>query len=218
MKVKRVNPWPTPEQELQRLAATVGGVVCGKLLWDGLSDAQQARLGGDFLPAFTRFGGTIGLFREVSGMPPRRAILDVALRLNLLDPHNHARLSDRLGEGGTTLEARVRNGVLKCPLVLVPEQRVFFFDGTRVDLSTRPVEWKFVELLAKNASRRRPLDAEDVSEGVQSGVYLSKLLSRMSSRPGFPPGFCDLIRSPNRDGRLVLELDADQICVISTDG
>lgn len=215
MQTKRINPWPTPQQELQRLARTVDSLVCGTLLWETLTDGQQQRLGRDVATAFAAYG-TVGMYRKLCGMPPNQAVLDVAKRINLLDGRGYERLTARVGEGGTTLNARARYAANAHALVLVPERRMFYFDGIGVDLSSRPKEWKLVELLAEKAPQRRLVDAEEVSEDVQQNHYLSKMLSRMSNRSGFPLGFCELIRSPNRDGRLYLELDADQICVISS--
>lgn len=217
MQTKRINPWPTSEQELERLALAVGGVVCGKLLWETLSAGQQERLGGDFEKAYVRYGRTVGMYRKLSGMPPRRAVLDVAMRIKLLEASDYARLAARCAESGTTFEARVRYAVRTHTMVLVPDQRVFYFDGTCVDLSTRPKEWAFIKLLANRAPNRRTVAAEEVSEGVQSGTYLRQMLSRMSLREGFPPGFVDFVKSRNRDGELYLDLDGDQICVIVRD-
>lgn len=217
MQTKRINPWPTPEQELQRLAPTVRSVVCGTLLWKTLSVGQRERLGGDDKKAFVRYGGTVGMYRKLFGMPPRRAVLDIAVRIKLLEASDYARLAADCAEDGTMFEARVRYAVKTHTLVLVPDERVFYFDGTYVDLSTRPKEWRFVELLAKRAPSRRTVAADEVSEGVQSGPYLRQLLSRMSRRKGFPPEFNDFVKSHNRDGELFLDLDGDQICVITRD-
>lgn len=217
MQTKRINPWPTPELELQRLATTLGSLTCGRLYWDQLSFGQRERLGGEFVTAFQRFGGTVGLYRKLTGMPSRRAILEVALRIDLLGTRDHARLAVRLNEDDSTLEARVRYAVQIHSLVLIPEQRAFYFDGIRVDLSARSQEWKLIELLAKKAPSRRLVAPEEIGGEELAKDYLSKMLSRMANRRGFPLGLRDLIESPNKDGRWTLKLDADQICVISSE-
>lgn len=215
MKPKRINPWPTPEKRLAELSRIVNQLACGTLYWDALETEEQKRCGGDFLSAFRKYGGTLGICQKLSGVSQRRAVLDVSCKIELISKDKYANLLAALGEEGDELEARIRHAIKKFTLVVVEGRQDLYFCGARINFTRHPQEWTCLRMLIKNAPTRKRLSTFDVCTERRHKDYLSKLLSRISNRAGFPPQFRDLITSPDRDGTWTLGLDAGQICVIT---
>lgn len=215
MKPKRINPWPTPEKRLAELSRVVQKVACGTLYWDALKEPERKRCGGNFLSAFQKYGGTLGICQKLTGVSLRRAVLDVAATIDLISEKEHAKLLAALEEEGDGLEARIRHAIQKFELVVVEVRRDLYFRGTRMNFSRHLQQWKFMRRLIEKAPTRRHLSASDISEVERASNYLSKLRSEVFNREGFPPEFRDLITSPDRNDTWVLQLDAGQVCVIN---
>lgn len=69
-----------------------------QLFWKRvLNDAERERLGHPEL-AFKKFGGVVGVWRELYGGSQPRAIIDAAVRLKHLDPEDRNWLLEAVGE------------------------------------------------------------------------------------------------------------------------
>lgn len=69
-----------------------------QLFWERvLSNAERARLGHPDA-AFKKFGGVVGVWRELYGGSQPRAIIDAAVRLKHLDPEDRTWLLEAVGE------------------------------------------------------------------------------------------------------------------------
>lgn len=215
MKPKRINPWPTPEKRLAELSRIVPKIACGTLYWDALQEPERKRCGGNFLGAFQKHQGTLGICQKLTGVSLRRAVLDVAATIDLISEKEHAKLLAALGEEGDGLEARIRHSIQKFQLVVVEGRRDLYFRGTRINFARHLQQWTCLRRLIENAPTRRHLSTVDITLAERGPNYLSKLLSTISNRAGFPPELRDLITSPDRDDTWVLNLDAGQICVIT---
>jgi hypothetical protein len=72
------------------------------LLWERVfTDADRQRLGGDVEAAFRKHG-TLGMWMQLHGVTPLRAILDVALGINLLSETDYRWLLREIGEMAET--------------------------------------------------------------------------------------------------------------------
>lgn len=216
MKRVRPNPWPTPEQQLGQLQNAVRELASADLLWQTLSAAERKRLGGDLKQAFRCHGRTLGMWIKLHGVSPRRAILDVAQRIELISAAAYERLLDNLGEAGSDLEARVRNVKSSHRLVLVESRREIYFENEWIPIKWHryDTKWRFMQKLIQYAPTVRAVDRKEINDKSEDVAYLSKLVSELSCFKGFPPKLRDLITFTGK-GCCLLKLDAAEISIIT---
>lgn len=72
-------------QELQTQQGRICAAASARRLWDRvLSPEERERLGGDLQQCYSRLG-TVGMWTELRGVSPERAVVDVARELGFLD-------------------------------------------------------------------------------------------------------------------------------------
>jgi len=125
-------------------------------------ESDRVRLGGSFSDAYRRWG-TIGMWMQVHGVSPIRALLDLARSINLLSPEDHRWLLRDTGEadGERLLQSAIQSGAL-----VLTDERLSYFHGQPIDADwhSRDKAWSFLWELAPASKRGRNLDHFDLSE------------------------------------------------------
>ena len=130
-----------------------------------LQPPDQQRLGGNFEEAFRR-RGTIGMWMDVFGVSPVRALLDVACAINFLDPQNYRWLLKETGEAD---ESALLNRAIESGALVLSEEREAYFDTSLIELDwyDHDTKWSFFWKLARISKRGGRLDYFALGENAE---------------------------------------------------
>ena len=151
------------QSRLIELDLRVRPLPVAKLAWeDRFVESDRIRLGGSFIDAYTR-RGTIGMWMEVHGASPLRALIDLSWSLNLLGPDDHRGLLRDPGEADADglMQSAVQNGAL-----VLTDERLSYFRCKliQVDWQDHDRSWNFLWELARASKRGQRLDHFDLGE------------------------------------------------------
>lgn len=77
----------------------IGGRHGAELFWNrALTREEQKRLGKDYLTAYQENGGTVQMWQSLRGGTRQRAVIEVALAVNLLSQSSYLRLLREIGD------------------------------------------------------------------------------------------------------------------------
>ena len=208
--LRHLQPLPELQEQLRTYTLRVKMRVSAKLLWDKvLSDRERRLLGGDFSSSFEKIG-TVGMWKELRGVSEEKAILDIALNLNLMDPPTFRWLSRELGEHEDP-EERLEFAIAHSLLVLVERPREAYWKNERIEIDWvgRPAMWDFFWELCRHAKKRQAIDQLTFGSS-RNNQYVAKQKSRLLSLTGFPADLGDLIRPVGR-GAQTLQIEPQTI-------
>jgi hypothetical protein len=181
-----------------------------------LSAEDQERLGGDLEKAYYKYGSA-GMWAELRGVTPLRAVVDVAKILGFLRDEDREWL---LRETGEILEAEeaISNAIAAGELVLVERPREAHWIGQRieVDWDQHAALWDFLWELGRSSKAGQPIDAFTFGERADRNI-VTRRKSRLTAMEGFPLDLANLIESVGR-GSQQLKLPRERIRMFELTG
>ena len=208
---------PQVFEELHTNALRIGPLVCAERLWERhLTPQERARLGGDVQAAYKQFG-TRGMWSELRGVTPYRAVLDVAEKLGLLRIEDYKWLLCEIGESLDVDEA-LSVAIAQGDLVLVERPRAAYWNNEEIsiDWNRHGAHWEFFWELGRQAKAGQPIDRFTLSENAHADI-VAKRKSRLTTMSDFPVDLTDLIESVGR-GTQQLMIPRERIRIFELDG
>jgi hypothetical protein len=185
-------------------------------MWERvLTDEDRKDLGGDLGAALEKYRGTAGMWMHVRGVSFPRAVIDVAVSLNLMDEQTHRWLLRELNEKTEPLDVVVAAAVKAGKLVVTERPRQVFWDGSLIEFAwgKHDVPWKYIWELCRLAMTGQSLDRK--AFGDVEINYLAKLKSRLTCAEGFPSTLAEMI-VPDGPGTQKLTLPKERIKIFVT--
>jgi hypothetical protein len=212
---------PTPSyhalEVLKDNAIRISAPVSAERLWNRyLTPQDRERLGDDFAVAYDRLG-TAGMWAELRGVTPHRAVVEVAKKLGFLRNDDFEWLLRETGEIAEIEEA-VADAIASRHFVLVERPREAYWNGEKinVDWNRYDVPWGFLWELGRHAKAGQPVDRLTFGDNANSDV-VTKLKSRLSRMDGIPVDLVDLIKVVGR-GTQQLSLSPARIRIFESSG
>jgi hypothetical protein len=187
------------EELLKTSALRIGGHFSAARLWEEvLTPFERQCLGGELPPVWRQLG-TAGIWQKLRGVSPKRAVVEVAAELGLLDAPRVRWLLRQLGEVTDDPVAAIEAARNASGLVLVEQPRSVYWMGRpiEVDWERHTALWRFFWELCRRAKAGRPLDPLDLSESAHLDS-IAKQKFRLLSKVGFPVDLGDLIKPAGR--------------------
>ncbi len=194
---------------LRETATRVRTIGVAIELWEKVfSHEERKRLGADLNTALQN-RGVIRMWTNLHGCTDVRAVLDIALAVNLLSSTHHKWLMNESGEF-LDADAAYADAINRNDLVLNSASREIYWKGEPIDLDwSHEAKWYFIWELARHAKADRPIDRMTFGEKKKPN-YVSKMKSDLTNRDGFPAELADLIE-PCGTGTQKLQLPPEQI-------
>jgi len=204
-------------EELQMNALRIRPLVCAERLWDRhLTPQDRVRLGDDVQVAYEQFG-TRGMWSELRGVTPYRAVLDVAEKLGLLRNEDYKWLLCEIGESVDADEA-LSVAIAQGDLVLVARPREAYWDGEAISIDWyhHGASWDFLWELGRQAKAGQPIDRFTFGESAHSDV-VAKRKYRLTTMSEFPIDLTNSIEIVGR-GTQQLMIPRETIRIFELDG
>lgn len=204
-------------QEFQTAAARIRAPMAAQRLWERrLTPQDRERLGGDLQQAYFRYG-TAGMWAELRGVTPQRAVVEVAKLLGFLCEEDYEWLLCEVGQV-VEVEEIMSSAIAAGDLVLVERPRQAYWNGQEIDIdwNRHNALWEFLWELGRNSKAGEPIDALTFGNGTDRNV-VTKRKSRLSTMGGCPIDLIDLIESVGR-GSQQLSLPRERIRVFELTG
>ncbi len=182
-------------KELELNAGRIGAFACAERLWERvLTNEERQRLGGDLQTLYRECGTAAGIWKKLRGVSDRRAIIDVARAINVLDEQSFRWLLREIGEGYDDPEETLQAAIGSVALVLVARPRAAYWKGKPIDVDwkRRSVLWNFLWELCRLAKTGAPIDCMDLGESAHPDS-VTKKKSRLLNESGFPVELGDRI-------------------------
>lgn len=167
----------------------VKGLMAAEYLWNRvLTPDDRRRLGDDFEASY-RDGGAAGMWMRLRGVSPVRAVIDVGIAMNLVDPNVGASLLRYFGEVPANPAEALSHAVAKGGLVIQEFPRKAWWQGEEItiDWSKQNRSWALLTELARQSKAGLAVDRLILDEdSINDQGYIRKLVSRLSRLKGFP--------------------------------
>lgn len=210
-------PWGAEvEDELKGLLRRIQAPASLKLLWQVVFSEDDRIALGDDMFAFDR-SRSVGALTQLYGWSQRRAIIEGARMLHLLDDSRHCYLLREIGEATTEHDISEGRAALAFLLVLVPARRAVYWRTAELDVewSSHLVLWNYFLTLARHSSRGERADESDFGDRDRTRSCLSNWKLRLGRLQGFPEELHRAIQAQSR--QQWLEVPAGQICILDED-
>lgn len=210
----RIPAWAREEWTTACLRAKVPAVALRLWYWV-FAEGERQRLGGDLDAAYARHRGAVGMWRHLRGVSAPRAVVDVGVRVGLLDADRGRVLLQVLGEEPTDPDEAVAAAVAGGGLVLVefPRQAYWEREPVDVDWGRHTASWSLLWEFARAAKAGEAVDKLTLQGGNSKDPrYLDKLKCRMVNAAGFPASLADRVVLAGR-GTYLLKLAPSRIRV-----
>ena len=130
---KKTVPLPARDRYWQTAVLGIQPYFMADDLWNRrLSDADRRRLGGNLKEAYKAYG-TAGMWMRLRGVSRFRAVVEVAVALNVLDAQTGRwllfNLGEATGDGVADMESAIEAGML----VLAEEPREIYWRQNRIE-------------------------------------------------------------------------------------
>lgn len=197
---------------MKEARARVMLAASARMLWEQELTSAEKKLLGDDLEAAWRHEGTVRMWMRVRGVSRRRAILDLAVKLDLMSPGRHRWLLREVGESCDDAQEAIEEAVQTKRLVLIEKPRAAYWHGKAIDIDweKRRAPWDYFWELCWRALRDESVDDSCFSN--RKPGYSAKQMSRLSKLQGFPGDLSLLIDSTK--GSQKLKIAPDKICLL----
>lgn len=193
-------------EALNTYRARVAPMPVARRVWQRmLKSRDHDRLGGSFETAYTRHG-TVGIWTQLHDVSQTQAVLEIALRCQLMDAETHRWLMQETGLDEDVSLRQLRDVIESGALVLCEPPRSAFWDGERINIDWDRQEklWRFFLHAGIAAKRGRVLDFEAIDESATVSS-IGSLKCRLVNHDGFPPTLGDRFEAKG-NGRYLLDL------------
>lgn len=210
-------PWgPDVEDELADLQRRIQAFASFDRLWKTVFSEDDRIALGDDMRAFDR-SRSVGALMQLYSWSQRRAVIEGAKMLNLLDDSRHRYLLREIGEATTDYDIAESRAAQCYLLVLVPARRAVYWRTEELDVewSNNLVLWNYFLTLARYSSRGERAGESDFGDCDRSRSCLSNWKLRLGRLPGFPQELHRAIQAQSR--QQWLEVPAGQICILDED-
>lgn len=197
-------------EEFQTVEIRTQLLISAENLWERHFTAEERqRLGGNLNRAYCDCGGTAQMWQKLNGGTVVRALLDVAIRINVVSKGDYQWLLRECAEDVNPLDA-MSAAINSGSLVLREVPREAYWNSSKIEIPWMKQNklWNFLFLLAKHAKRGRSVDAS--TYGAERVNAVTQWKSRLINTNGFPITLADLIHSAER-GSQFLKVDAANI-------
>jgi hypothetical protein len=198
-------------ETLQDLLLKVQPAISAYKLWtEILTQEERERLGGN-LDAIYAGGKTVGIWLRLHRVSKRRAIIEVARKLEYLSERAADRLICEIGEQFDSIEDAIEEAKRSVALVINERDREVYFDGACIELDWHHNQagWNYFINLCRLAKNNSTLDRTHLGDHADKN-YLSKQKSRLTKNDMFPIELADRIVDAGR-GTQRLNLPPDEI-------
>ena len=198
------------ELETQRLR--VKSFTVARRMWeDVLTDEDRQRLGGNLEEAWRKWSGTLGIWMELRGVSPSRAIIEVASEMSFLEPSVRDRLLCAIGEPEDDEDRKIDTATSTTSLVLVERPRQAFWrqDPIDIDWDRHAASWSFFWELARKAKQKKAITHFDIGEKC-TATALATRKGRLVNHRRFPAKLGILIEAA-KGGGYRMELPPQEI-------
>jgi hypothetical protein len=177
-------------------------------LWERVFTPAERQYLGDRLPKASKdCHGVTGMWMRLHGVSQRRALVEVAVRCNLLDATTGEWLLREYGESPDEAHEVIEWAVADDGLVLVEEPRQVYWRGAKIEInwSGPPRFWDFMWTLARRSKVGGAIDARAVGlEGSADPHPLKKLKHRVTKLLASANGLAETIESVGGAYRLAI--------------
>lgn len=192
--INSLAPLPPPQEELRNCALRIRPLVSAERTWRDLTPQERERLGGNLESAYKRWG-TAGMWVQLRGVTPKRAVVDVAKKLGFVRVDDYEWLLREINEI-LDVEEAISRAIASGDFVLVERPRAAHWNGEeiQIDWKSQSAMWEFLWELGRSSKAERPIDAFTFGEGKSCDI-VTKRKSRLSNMKGFPIDLIDRIES-----------------------
>jgi hypothetical protein len=187
--------------------------ACTLLVWERLiTEEDRGRFGSDPDEVLARHTA-ISLWQALHPVSLGRAVIDLAVRLNLMDRNTREWLLREIQEVGEPEEI-LKTALRSARLVLLESPRAVYWDGTviRYDWDDHPAVWDYFLTLCEQSAQGRPVDRDNFGEH-RADNYHVKMRSRLTTSHEFPVTLADRIVRVGR-GQQKLDLPPTDIRIL----
>ncbi len=174
------------ERQFEELVRKVFRPYVAFEVWEQLFDAEQRRqLGDDFESAYRNPDRTAGMWAKVHGVSAKRAVIELALELQMIHTYESQWLIRELGIDVDGCSAEMEAAIAAGHLVLCTNPKRLFWDGSPVELLGGNRPWEYFWQLALHRKRGAILDRAVLGDDL--GVrYLDHMKCRLINDCGLP--------------------------------
>ena len=198
------------EREMTEIIYRVRGTTVTRLLREAMSESDRKWLEEHLTDEECENFGSIELWMRLRGVCYARAVLDVALKCELLSAQKYNRLLREIGAQDEGLDVDIYDAMATAQLVLIdaPPSAYWRRQEINVDWEGQGVLWDYLWKLAGAAKHRGCIDERHFGLSTRR-QNLGHWKYRLCKPDAFPAELGDLIAS--KDGKHQLDLPPDTI-------
>ena len=211
------TPSPQALEELRTNVLRIRPSISAERLWKRyLTPEDRTRLGGNLEAAYFRLG-TAGIWAELRGVTPQRAVVEVTKKLGFLRDEDYVWLLREIGEVlefDDLLSHTIASG--DCVLVERPREAYWNEENIEIDWSLHNALWEFIWELGYHAKIGQPIDTFNFGNKAHRDI-VTKRKSRLTTMSEFPIDLSDLIECVSH-GKQQLKLPPERIHIFALSG